>query len=200
MKTLVVLTEEPSAKELLEGLLPRMLPEGIGFRVIPFEGKQDLERQLVKKIRNWLQPDTAFLVLRDQDSGDCLEIKKNLQALCREAGQPDAVIRIVCRELESWYLGDLEAVGIALAMKGIARQSSVSKYRNPDRLNNAADELNRLTQGRYSKINGSRRLGPVLKLDGSNRSVSFGHFCHAVRRLAQPQPDHQPVLVPHFIQ
>lgn len=186
MRTLVILTEEPSAKELLNGLLPRMLPEGMSFRVIPFEGKQDLERQLVKKIRNWLQPNTSFLVLRDQDSGNCLEIKRNLQALCLQAGRPDALVRIVCRELESWYLGDLAAVEAALGLKGIAKQASSNKYRDPDRLNNAADELHRLTQGRYGKISGSLRFGHVLELDGSNRSISFYHFCEAVRRLSAP--------------
>lgn len=185
MKTLVVLTEEPSAKELLTGLLPRILPEGVRFQVIPFEGKQDLERQLVRKIRNWLQPNSIFLVLRDQDSGNCLEIKRNLQTLCLQAGRPDAVVRIACRELESWYLGDLPAVEAALGLKGIAKQATSSKYRDPDRLNNAADELHRLTQGRYGKISGSRRIGPVLGLDGSNRSISFYHFCEAVKRLTQ---------------
>jgi len=184
MRTLVVLTEEPSVKALLEGLLPRLLPEGISFRVIPFEGKQDLERQLVKKIRNWLQPDTSFIVLRDQDSGNCLEIKDNLQKLCIQAGRPDAIVRIVCRELESWYLGDLDAVETALQLKGIARKGSISKYRNPDRLNNASEELGLLTNGKYRKISGSRRLGPILKLDGSNRSISFGHFCLSVGRIA----------------
>lgn len=50
MKELVFLLEEPSAKALLESLLPRLLNENIQYRCIPFEGKQDLEKQLVRKI------------------------------------------------------------------------------------------------------------------------------------------------------
>jgi hypothetical protein len=55
-------------------------------------------------------PDSFFVVLRDQDSGDCLEIKERLMALCGRAGKEDALVRIACRELESFYLGDLKAV------------------------------------------------------------------------------------------
>lgn len=127
----------------------------------------------------------VFEFLRDQDSGDCLRIKEDLKRLCLQAGRPDAVVRIVCRELESWYLGDLAAVEAALDLKGLARRGEVSKFRSPDRLDNAAAELTLLTQGEYRKISGSRRLGHVLSLNGSNRSASFGQFCQAVRRLAQ---------------
>jgi hypothetical protein len=43
MKELVFLLEEPSAKAMLESLLPRLLDEQIKFRLIPFKGKQDLQ-------------------------------------------------------------------------------------------------------------------------------------------------------------
>lgn len=36
---LVFLVEERSMKTLLEGILPRILPEGVYFQVIPHEGK-----------------------------------------------------------------------------------------------------------------------------------------------------------------
>lgn len=49
MKELVFLLEEASAKALLSTLLPRLLNAEIKFRLIPFEGKQDLEKQLVKR-------------------------------------------------------------------------------------------------------------------------------------------------------
>jgi hypothetical protein len=53
MKELVFLLEEESAQAMLEGLLLKLLPEAIGRRFIPFEGKQDLEKQLVRKIRGY---------------------------------------------------------------------------------------------------------------------------------------------------
>ena len=54
MRELVFLLEEPSAKAMLESLLPRLLDSGIAYRCIPFEGKQDLEKQMTRKIRGYL--------------------------------------------------------------------------------------------------------------------------------------------------
>ena len=51
MKELIFLVEERSAKAMLESLLPRILKTDIQFRCIPFEGKQDLEKQLTRRIR-----------------------------------------------------------------------------------------------------------------------------------------------------
>ena len=48
MMTLVFFLEEPSAQEMLKGILPKILPENIQPRFVIFDGKQDLERQLVR--------------------------------------------------------------------------------------------------------------------------------------------------------
>lgn len=182
-RLVVVFVEELSAKILLDGILPRLLPDGIRHRVVPFEGKTDLENQLVRRIRGWRDPHTDFVVLRDQDSGDCRKLKAKLQQLCQEAGRPDALVRIACRELESWYLGDLEAVEIGLGLHGLAKQSNSSKFREPDRLNNAAQELKILTKNSYQKVGSSRRIAGHLNLSGANRSTSFRTFCEGILRL-----------------
>ena len=67
---LVFFLEEPSAKAMLQGVIPRLLPD-IEVRYIVFEGKQDLEKRLPIRLRAWQNPESRFLVLRDQDSGDC---------------------------------------------------------------------------------------------------------------------------------
>ncbi len=41
MSELVFLLEEPSARAMLEGLLPRLLPDGLPIRFIVFEGKKE---------------------------------------------------------------------------------------------------------------------------------------------------------------
>jgi len=79
MRNLVCLLEEQSAQYMLEGILDRILPEGITVKYITFEGKQDLEKQLEKRLRYWKTPKTVFLVMMDQDSGNCLTIKQNLE-------------------------------------------------------------------------------------------------------------------------
>ena len=46
---IVFLLEEKSTKELLDNLLPRILPEGTDFQTIPHEGKADLRKSLQNK-------------------------------------------------------------------------------------------------------------------------------------------------------
>lgn len=194
MKELVFLLEEDSARAMLEGLLPRMLHASIHIRFITFEGKQDLEKQLAKRIRGYLNPQARFLVLRDQDSApDCVVVKRKLLMLCEGAGrQAVSLVRIACRELESMYLADLQALEQALSLKGLARQQGNTKFRNPDRLESPSSELTKLTQGRYQKVGTSRLLGPYLDLT-NGRSATFKNLVRGIQRLeaelvALPEP------------
>jgi hypothetical protein len=75
VKELIFLLEEPSAKEMLKGLLPRLISPGIFCRYIVFEGKSDLEKSIERKLRSWTNPHARFIILRYQDSGDCEMIK-----------------------------------------------------------------------------------------------------------------------------
>lgn len=179
--TLVFFLEEPSARALLEGLLPQILPDDWSARYVVFEGKQDLNKQLARKLRNWQQPRCLFVVLRDQDSGDCRKIKAELQQQCHAAGQPQTLVRIACHELESWYLGNLKAVEQVLNVPYLARQQNNRKYRNPDNLNNPCQELLKLTAQQYQKVSSSRQLGPHMLAE--NTSISFQHFVSGLRRL-----------------
>lgn len=182
MTHLVFLLEERSAAAMLEGLLPRLLPAGISFHCIPFEGKQDLEKQLARRLLLYRKPGARFVVLRDQDAADCHVVKQHLTDLCREGQRPDALIRIACKELESWYLADLAAVEKALRMRGLARQQQKRKFRNPDALRAPSRELSLLAGGSYQKISGSRAIG--LRLDLRNRrSSSFRVFIEGILRL-----------------
>ncbi|MFA7605617.1 MAG: DUF4276 family protein [Rhodocyclaceae bacterium] len=183
MSTLVFLLEEPSAKAMLEGVLPRLLPRQVEVQFMVFEGKQDLHKQLPKRMKFWQKPDTRFVVMRDQDSGDCRLIRQELLALCAQAGRPDALVRIACHELESFYLGDLLAVEQGLSMKGLSKQQESKKFRAPDMLSNAAEELQKLTLGRYQKLAGSRAIGPLLDVGGKNRSHSFNALVEGIRRV-----------------
>ena len=109
---LIFMLEELSMKELLDRILPRILPEGVDFQTIPHAGKRDLELSLPRKLRAWNEPDVAFVVVHDQDSNDCVELKRELQGICAMSGR-QVLIRIACRELEAWYWGDLAAVSEA---------------------------------------------------------------------------------------
>ena len=185
MITLVFFLEELSAKVLLEILLPRFIPEdNFVLRFVPFEGKQDLEKQLVRRIRGWRTPNTHFVVLRDQDSAECRDVKQRLLELIAEAGRPDTLVRVACRELESWYLGDLKAVEKAFCIKNLASKQKQKKYRNPDALGNPIQELERITNKKYQKVSGSRAIGSLLDIN-DNRSPSFQVFVSGVQQLTE---------------
>lgn len=181
MSTIVFFLEEASAKAMLEGLLPNVLPDGIQTRFIVFEGKQDLDKQIERKLRGWLLPNSAFIILRDQDSGDCIKIKETLVSKCQNANKPDTVVRIACRELESWYFGDLDAVEKGLGIEGLVHYRNNKKYRVPDNIVSPSNELEKITQGRYQKVIGSRSIGPKLSFE-ANSSRSFKVFIEGVRK------------------
>lgn len=170
-------------EEMLKAFLPKLLGEEIPRRYIVFEGKQDLEKRLIKILRGYKAPDARFIVLRDKDSGDCRKAKIKLKQLCAAAGKADAIVRIACHELESWYLGDLAAVERAFPHRKVARHQVKSKFKTPDRLANAGQELSRLIP-EYQNISGSRAIGPHLSVEG-NRSQSFNVFVNSMRGLAR---------------
>ena len=182
MKELVFFLEEESAKALLEGLLPRLVPpeSPIHPRFVVFEGKRDLDRQLEKKLRGYLNPRARFIVVRDQDRADCREVKRSLVTICRRAGRPSTKVRIACRELEAFYLGDLQAVESALGVRGLAAKQNLPRFRNPDQLQSPSLELVKLTSRRYHKVAGSRAIAPHLNLQRPG-SHSFRHLLQAIR-------------------
>jgi hypothetical protein len=182
MNTLVCCLEEVSAQAMLEGVIPRLIPDGWSVRYIPFRGKQDLDKNLKKRLQGWLAPNSYFLVLRDKDAGDCVSIKDNLVTLCMEAGKPGTLVRIACRELESFYFGDLSAVEEGLKLTGLVALRNKARYRNPDALGNPSEELMKLTKGVYQKVAGSRAIGPLLNLE-NNKSHSFNMLIGGIKRL-----------------
>lgn len=184
MSEWVFLLEEASAQAMLEGLLPRLLPPAAPVRYIVFEGKRDLDTNLVRRLQHYLVPDAHFVVLRDQDSADCVAVKQDLVQRCQRASRPHALVRLACHELESWYLADLAAVGRAFDLPELVAQQRKRKYRQPDALANAAQELAKLTRHRYQKVGGSRAIGPHLDLE-NQRSRSFAVFIAGLRRLVE---------------
>jgi Domain of unknown function (DUF4276) len=184
MKELVFLLEEKSAQALLESLLPRLLNEQVTPRFIPFEGKQDLQKQLMRKVRGYVNPQARFIIIQDQDSfPDCRVLKGRLLDLCRESGRAtECLVRIACKELETYYLADLLAVEQALGVTGLAAKQQSEKFRMPDRIGNPSKELKMLTRDRYEKVAGSRKLGRYLSID-NERSPSFRNLISGIRRM-----------------
>ena len=186
MSEIVFLLEEQSTAVLLEGFLPKLHSGEVTHRFIVFEGKQDLEKQMVRRIRGYRVRNAKFVVLRDQDAGDCKMVKRQLVKKCAEAGQSGALVRVACHELESWYLADLRAVENALNLRNLARHQNKRQYRSPDSYHNPLQTLRRIAPG-YQKVGGSRSIGPHLD-PACTRSRSFSAFVSGIRRLLETIP------------
>lgn len=182
---IVFLLEEPSMKVLLEGLLPRLLPglaAGEHFLCLSHEGKSDLERSIPRKLSGFREPGARFVILRDNDNGDCVDLKARMRALCERSGRPEALVRLVCQELESWYIGDLSAMAEAFASPKVNSPSQRKRYAHPDTWHKPSAEVRRLVST-FQKISGARLMAVHLGED-DNLSHSFRAFVTGVRKLA----------------
>lgn len=181
MINLVFLLEEPSARDLLEGLLPKLLPATIYPHYLVFQGKQDLEAQTVRKLRGWRKPDSAFVVLRDQDAADCRKVRQGLADRVAESGRAPALVRVACREIESWIVGDWDAIAKAFERPDLAAKGLKEAHRTPDVLVRPVETIRKHVP-EYQKRDGARRIGPLLDPE-RNQSESFRAFCAGVKKI-----------------
>jgi hypothetical protein len=184
---LIFLLEEPSMQDVLEIVLPKIVPADIIFKCVSHQGKQDLAKSIPKKIKAFQNLDchTRFIIVHDRDSHDCKVLKSELATICRNAGDPSVLIRIICQELESWFLGDLAAVETAYQLKAnsLGKKQTSKKYRDPDRLNSAKQELKTLVKEYYPGTHAKKIACHLSLEEGKNRSVSFRIFLEGIAKL-----------------
>ena len=174
---LVILTEEESMEATLRVLLPKV---GVfSFQIVTFQGVGDLEASLTRRIRAWRDPNARFLVIRDNDNGDCRNRKQRLIKLITDAGGNRAAkVRIVMQELEAWFLGDPEALMAA----GLMRRGQYPAFlRDPEAQAQPVTQLRKLEAG-YGKVSGARRIAPHLD-PARNAACSFHSTINAIREL-----------------
>ena len=191
MKNLVFFVEGRSEKEMLKGILPKLLSQNIKPFYIVFEGKQDMENKFTKRLNGWQKPNSVFVILLDQDQEDCKLIKKRIVKKCQQSQhkrgrqQLKYMVRIACRELESWYLGDINAVAKAFNKPKLPlRYQNKQQYKNPDKIQNPSKLLIKITNGEYQKISGAKIISPYLSL-WTNKSNSFKVFIKGIKKLEQ---------------
>lgn len=186
---LEILVEEDSMRNFLAAILPRILPAayrlGESCFVRSHEGKTDLKKSIRDKVRryqNYPRP-VKLLVIMDQNGGDCRALKAQLMQLVRrENAELPLLVRIACRELENWYLGDLPAVERLYPQSKAGRFKNRAKFRTPDKLN-GADEMGKLSK-EFRKGDCARRIGKHMTLR-DNRSASFRCFVSGVQRFCR---------------
>lgn len=172
-------------KALLRKILPKLAPdfrENEHWLVIEHEGKSDLEKSFPIKVQQWQEPGVRFVILRDNDGGDCSVLKARLLSRL-PANAPDCLIRIVCQELESWLIGDKDA--LEAAYPNATKHGFFKKLAkaDPDTLNNASELAGQFTGTKAKTI---RAEEIASHMDPSrNRSTSFQVFCRGVDQLRQ---------------
>ena len=179
---IVLLLEEPSMKELLDGLLPRLFP-GLTFQCVPHEGKSALDKSLPRKLRAWREPGVRFVVVRDNDNACCTGVKEDLVQKCQDSGREDTLVRLVCQELESWYIGDLAAIAAAYPESRFDTPANHHRYMNPDKWHKPSVELERSIPD-FQKLEGARRMAKHLSAH-SNLSHSYNVFLSGLFRVAK---------------
>jgi Domain of unknown function (DUF4276) len=177
MAQIVIMVEEPSMEIIAKSIAERL---GLKERsiVIPHQGKSDLEKSFPKN----LSP--RFVICRDNDGGDCMQLKARLLNMVPNSTNHPVKFRIVVQELESWYLGDLLALEKAgLMQKGnSSKLTKLRKFKKPESLTNAKQELHRLV-GKGGQLKLARQIAPYLDLE-QNASYSFNQFVFALKWAA----------------
>ncbi len=181
MNRLVLLLEEESMRALLDGLLPRLFP-GLPFQCVPHEGKTDLERSIPHKLRGWREPGVRFAVVRDNDGRDCRALKDDLRGLCRAGHRDDTLIRIVCQELEAWYLGEPDALADAFGREALRNIGQKARFREPDSVSRPSEAVEQLVP-EFQRVSGARRMARHLTRE-RNRSTSFRVFMAGIEAVA----------------
>ena len=169
-------------KTLLDGLLPRLFP-CLVFQCVPHEGKQDLAKSVPRKLRAWREPGVRFVVLRDNDGGDCHALKRRLSDLCRQGGRADTLVRIACQELEAWYLGEPDALAEAYRQDSLRGIGGRRRFRDPDVVVKPSGAVRELVP-RFQKTDGARRMAEHLSRE-RNRSASFQALLHGIENIWQ---------------
>ncbi|MCX7854672.1 MAG: DUF4276 family protein [Anaerolineae bacterium] len=193
------LLEEESMGAFLEGFLPRFFP-ATTYALHPLGGKKKMFQEAPRRLKgyaSWLPENWCIVVLVDQNSQDCHDLKAQLEGFARTAGlftltnpqgkQAQVINRIVIHHLEAWYFGDWDAVCQAYprAPRDIPRKA---RYRNPDAIPDPYRSFEHVMQqaGYFKtglrKIEAAREIGRYLEAE-RNTSHSFQVFYRTLKTI-----------------
>lgn len=193
MIRLEVLVEEPSAEEALKHILQKIVAGRARTSIHNMRSKGRLLRELPARLRGYRSriergEKLRILVIVDRDDDDCEVLKRQLEIMALDAGlstksSPNregrfqVVNRIAVVELESWFIGDPQALRQTFS-KLPARFPA--NFSNPDN-GGTWERLHRFLRRHgiykrsYPKIEAAGRIASNLE-PNRNRSSSFRHF------------------------
>jgi len=202
MTQIEILVEEPSAKEALQHLLPKIIKGARCPTVLNLGSKYKLLKLLPGRLAAYRQriangEQLRIIVLVDRDSDDCKKLKDDLEKMAGQAGlptktSPDAegrflvLNRVAVEELESWFIGDPEALRKAFtSLPKINATTGI--FRNPEN-GGTWEALHRflkrhgIYKSGFPKIDAARRIAPHLEI-AANRSKSFQAFISGMKAI-----------------
>lgn len=174
-----VLTEEKSSAIIIKHL-SISLKLNHRVRILSHDGFGDLKNSIPKKLNSQHHIMTRFIILCDADNADCAARKRQLVDLVPPNKRSKTIIRIACRELESWYIAQPDALQFAGTIKHKISKRLLS--RDPDQIDKIKEELKKYTHQR-GQVDLAQKIGPHLKPDDI-RSKSFFHFIAALQQSA----------------
>lgn len=169
-----ILVEEPSMKGFLEPIFPKIIPPPDTWNVHVLSC---FKTKLEKRLRGFThqEPETVrIIIISDLDRKDCREIKQWLEDIVHRAGlhtktnpgqdgSYTVITRLAIQELESWILGDPQALHDAYDRIPASIRTK-SKYLNPDSIGNTWKSLHALQKKEgyygdcYPKIEVARKV------------------------------------------
>lgn len=194
MMRIEFLVEEASTAEILRAILPQIMPEpwvlDENYFIRPHEGKKDLQKSIPRKVKAFgkFPQKVGIVVLQDQDSSDCKELKANLVRLCANHANENTpyLVRIACHELEAWYIGDMDALEAVFPRFNAKNYKNKAIFRNPDACVNPKNELKRIL-GEYSQLQKAKEMGAQMAIN-KNKSESFNQFIRGVKLFIENHP------------
>jgi len=214
---LEILVEDASGACLLERLMPRILGNEHTWRIHPYKGighlppgmkpKSDARRrilldQLPRLLAGYGKTPgiDAVVVVVDADTHDCREFLTQLQAVLAKCPSPPrrTLFRLAIEEIESWYLGDREALRRAFPR---IHDEKLSHYQQDSVCGTweylvdalySREEARRFRNADFATVGELKRkwaiaIGPHMDPE-RNVSPSFGKLRDGLRRLVQETP------------
>jgi len=188
------LLEEASAERMLSVILPKLLPQEVEFHLHPHSGRTHLLQQLTPKLSaysRWLGEDDWVVVVCDRHRSDCQDLKQSIMNSACSANFRRVLVRIVVPELESWFIGDLDAIERAFPRTKASSLKRKARYLKPDSIPSPAHAIDLLLKRKgypagYPKVSGAEMIAPEMN-PGSNSSHSFNVFLRGIERITSQQ-------------
>lgn len=180
------LLEEQSMKIVLKNLLGKIIADQ-DYLLISHNGMMDLQRAIPKIVPTLSKKFNARIVIvHDQDNHDCIQLKNKLLLLTQNAYCP-ILIRIACKELESWFLGDMKAIEKAFPKFKSDKYINKQKFRHIDSIHKPSMIIKDLIPELNNyEIIPKRKLAESISVHmniNQNNSVSFNHFVNGIKKL-----------------